>query len=429
MAGPLEGIKVVDFSRVLAGPLCARTLLDLGADVIKIEPPNPDVSRFAFPQAPGMSGYYAQQNAGKRNVSIDLNVPGARELVLKLCDEADIVVENFRAGTLGFFDLDYEILAARNPRLIYASITGYGQAGPWRSRMAYAPAVHAEVGLTHHSVRHYGEALAEPRSDSLSHADVYAGTAAAIAILAALHRRSVTGIGQAIDVSMAATLLAMNERAHVDLNHFDLGPEPAILGATDTPFFTGPGGETFTVAASLVGSATFPWYVHAMRRADLEDDPRFSTASARLQNKDLLHQIVQDWIYTFPDMATLDAQFDEGKIAMGELRSMAELADTDWADYWGAVQEVPDRHGGTYRLPGRPWHFSLDQLEPPGRPAFRGEDNRQVFREYELSDAEIDALEQSGALVADPILGENATAEKAPVAQDADALKRTQTDA
>jgi crotonobetainyl-CoA:carnitine CoA-transferase CaiB-like acyl-CoA transferase len=124
MSGPLSGIRVVDFSRVLAGPLCARTLQDLGAEVIKIEPPSPDVSRFAFPSTDGMSGYYAQQNAGKRNVSINLNIPGAYDLALKLCDTADIVVENFRAGTLGFFGLDYQTLSKRNPRLIYASITG-----------------------------------------------------------------------------------------------------------------------------------------------------------------------------------------------------------------------------------------------------------------------------------------------------------------
>ena len=142
---------------MLAGPLCARTLQDLGAEVIKIEPPRPDVSRFAFPSTDGMSGYYAQQNAGKRNVSINLNIPGAYELALKLCDTADIVVENFRAGTLGFFGLDYATLAKRNPRLIYASITGYGQGGPWRSRMAYAPTVQAEAGFTENSVRHYGE--------------------------------------------------------------------------------------------------------------------------------------------------------------------------------------------------------------------------------------------------------------------------------
>jgi crotonobetainyl-CoA:carnitine CoA-transferase CaiB-like acyl-CoA transferase len=219
---------------VLAGPLCARTLLDLGAEVIKIEPPRPDVSRFAFPSTPGMSGYYAQQNAGKRNVSIDLNVPGARELALRLCDTADVVVENFRAGTLRYFGLDYETLAARNPRLIYASITGYGQGGPWQGRMAYAPTVQAEAGFTHNSIRHYGEVLGEPRTDSLSYADVYAGLQTAIAILAALHRREAKGTGQYIDVAMAATLMAVNERAHVDLNDAELGDEPAILGATDS---------------------------------------------------------------------------------------------------------------------------------------------------------------------------------------------------
>lgn len=407
MSGPLSGIRVVDFSRVLAGPLCSRTLLDLGAEVIKIEPPRPDVSRLAYPGKPGMSGYYAQQNAGKRNVSIDLNVPGARELALRLCDTADVVVENFRAGTLGFFGLDYATLAARNPRLIYASVTGYGQGGPWQGRMAYAPTVQAEAGFTAHSIRHYGEALVEPRTDSLSHADVYTGLQAAIAILAALNRRATTGVGQYIDVAMAATLIAVNERAHVDLNDEDPRDEPVILGATDCPFFNGPGGEYFTVATSMVGSRTFPSYLRAMRRADLADDPRFVTASARRANLAALHDIIQTWIMTFTDISTLDAQFDEAKIAMGEIRSVRALSETEWAGYWGAIQEVSDRYGGTYRLPGRPWRFSVDQLDPIGDPAFQGEHNHTVFKELGLSDREIENYIGSGALVsvAMPISG------------------------
>jgi crotonobetainyl-CoA:carnitine CoA-transferase CaiB-like acyl-CoA transferase len=388
---------------VLAGPLCARTLLDLGAEVIKIEPPGPDVSRFAHPGKPGMSGYYAQQNAGKRNVSINLNVPGARALALRLCDTADVVVENFRAGTLRFFGLDYATLAARNPRLIYASVTGYGQGGPWQSRMAYAPTVQAEAGYTAHSLRHYGDALREERTDSLSHADVYSGLQAAIAILAALNRRNTTGTGQYIDVAMAATLMAVNERAHVDLNNEELGAEPAILGATDCPFFDGPGGARFTVATSMVGTRTFPSYLRAMRRADLADDPRFSTAAARRANLAVLHAIIQTWMLTFADMAALDAQLDEAKIAMGEVRGLDALSHTAWAEYWGAVQEVPDRYGGTYRLPGRPWHFSAETLTPLGAPAFQGEHNRSVFGELGLSDNEIDGYVDSGALVSVPL--------------------------
>ena len=402
MSGPLSGLRVVDFSRVLAGPLCARTLQDLGAEVIKIEPPSPDVSRFAFPSTDGMSGYYAQQNAGKRNVSINLNMPGAYELVLKLCDTADIVVENFRAGTLGFFCLDYETLSKRNPRLIYASITGYGQGGPWRSRMAYAPTVQAEAGFTDNSVRHYGDVLTEPRTDSLSHADVYSGLQAVIAILSALNSRQKTGRGQYIDVAMAATLLAINERAHVDLSGGDLGAEPAILGATDCSFFTGPQGEFFTVATSVVGSRTFPSWLRAMRRVDLLEDPRFSSAAARRANFGALHQIIQDWMRTFPDMATLDAQLDEAKIAMGQIRSVNDLASSEWSDYWGAVQQVPDRSGGEYRLPGRPWRFSAESLPPAGTPAFQGEHNVEVFRELGVSEEELRRLADAGVLVAHP---------------------------
>jgi crotonobetainyl-CoA:carnitine CoA-transferase CaiB-like acyl-CoA transferase len=402
MSGPLSGIRVVDFSRVLAGPLCARTLQDLGAEVIKIEPPSPDVSRLAFPSTDGMSGYYAQQNAGKRNVSINLNLPGARELVLELCDTADIVVENFRAGTLAFFGLDYETLSKRNPRLVYASITGYGQGGPWRSRMAYAPTVQAEAGFTENSVRHYGSALTEPRTDSLSHADVYTGLQAVIAILAALNSRQKTGRGQYIDVAMAATLLAVNERAHVDLSDDDIGAEPAVLGATDCPFFTGPQGEKFTVATSIIGSGTFPSWLRAMRRVDLMGDPRFSTAAARRLNFSVLHRIIQSWILTFPDMATLDAQFDEAKIAMGEIRSIKELTASEWSDYWGAVQRVPDRSGGEYRLPGRPWRFSAEELTPIGMPAFQGEHNYEVFSELGLSDEELKRLTEAGVLVSHP---------------------------
>jgi len=400
MAGPLSGLRVVDFSRVLAGPLCARTLADLGAEVIKIEPPRPDVSRNSFPYVDGMSGYYAQQNVGKRNISIDLNVPGARELALKLCDSADIIVENFRAGTLRFFGLDYDSVSQRNPKVIYASISGYGQGGPWASRMAYAPTVQAEAGFTHNTLRHFNIEESLGRTDPLSHADVYAGLQATIAILAALRSRERTGRGQYIDVAMAAVLLSVYERAHIDLAGVDTHPEPAVLGATSGAFFQGPDGKTFVTAQSLVGSLSFPSYLRAMRRADLAFDPRFASPEQRIANYKQLHQIVQTWILTFRDMDSLDAQLDEAKIAMGQIRSMEELAKTPWAEYWGAVQEVSDRRGGTYKLHGRPWRFSEDVLPTPTEPAFRGEHNRQVLAQLGFNTSEIDTYEQSGVLVA-----------------------------
>jgi crotonobetainyl-CoA:carnitine CoA-transferase CaiB-like acyl-CoA transferase len=172
-----------------------------------------------------------------------------------------------------------------------------------------------------------------------------------------------------------------------------------VLGATDCSFFTGPQGEHFTVATSIVGSRTFPSWLRAMRRVDLMDDPRFSTAAARRLNFGALHQVIQCWILTFPDMATLDAQFDEAKIAMGEIRSIKELTKSEWSDYWGAVQLVSDRSGGEYKLPGRPWHFSRDELTPIGAPAFQGEHNREVFSELGMGEAELQRLFETGALV------------------------------
>ncbi|WAJ46521.1 CaiB/BaiF CoA-transferase family protein [Mycobacterium sp. Aquia_216] len=397
---PLEGVRVIDFTRVLAGPHCTKHLLDLGAEVIKIEPPRGDISRFAFPRRDGISGYYAQQNAGKRNLSIDLNVPEARDAVLRLCDTADVIVENFRPGALASFGLDYQSVAARNPAVVYASISGYGQSGPWRTRMAYAPTVQAEVGFTQNTLQQFGVEGADRRSDSLSHGDVYAGLHATIAVLAALQHRRVTGEGRYIDVAMAAVLTSLNERVHYDLSDVDLGAETPILGATDCGFFTSPEGHQFVTPMSLVGSMSFPFYLHAMRRPDLADDPRFRTPELRRLHLQALHAIVQTWIYTFDSMDSLDAQFDEAKIATGQLRGIAEFSETEWANSWGVTREVSDRHGGSITIPAPPWHFS-GHAGPLATqvPAHQGEHNDEILKEIGLTADEIETLAKAGALV------------------------------
>jgi CoA-transferase family III len=221
-------------------------------------PPAGDISRASYPRQGEISDYYAQQNAGKRNLSIDLNFPEAREVVGKLCDTADVIVENFRPGALAAFGLDYKSVAARNPGVVYVSISGYGQRGSWRTRMAYAPTVQAETGFTQNTLQQFGVEGDARRSDALSHADVYAGLHATIAVLAALAHRRATGEGQYVDVAMAAVLTSINERVHYDLFDIDLGAEPPILGATDCAFFTGPEGEQFVSPISLVGTDTFP---------------------------------------------------------------------------------------------------------------------------------------------------------------------------
>jgi crotonobetainyl-CoA:carnitine CoA-transferase CaiB-like acyl-CoA transferase len=400
MTLPLEGVRVVDFTRVLAGPHCTKHLLDLGAEVIKIEPPAGDISRMAYPRQGEVSGYYAQQNAGKRNLSIDLNVPAAREVIGQLCDTADVIVENFRPGALAAFGLDYGSVAARNPAVVYVSISGYGQNGPWRTRSAYAPTVQAEVGFTQNTLQQFGVDGDERRSDSLSHGDVYAGLHGTIAVLAALQRRRLTGQGQYVDVAMAAVLTSINERIHYDLSGIDLGAEPPILGATDCPFFTSPEGDQFVAPISIVGTMTFPFYLRAMRRPDLADDPRFLTVELRRQNADALHAVIQTWIYSFDSMESLDAQFDEAKVATGRLRDTEEFNDTDWAKGWGTTREVSDRNGGVITIPAPPWHFSdHDGILDDQIPARQGEHNEEILKELGCTDSQIQMLKDSGALV------------------------------
>ena len=400
MSLPLEGVRVVDFTRVLAGPHCTKHLLDLGAEVIKIEPPTGDMTRTSYPRQGEISGYFAQQNAGKRDFSIDLNFPEARKIVAQLCDTADVIVENFRPGALAAFGLDYKSVAARNPRVVYVSISGYGQRGSWRTRMAYAPTVQAETGFTENTLHQFGVEGEARRTDALSHADVYAGLHATIAVLAALTHAKVTGKGQYVDVAMAAVLTSINERVHYDLSDIDLGAEPPILGATDCAFFTGPEGEQFISPISLVGTDTFPFYLHAMRRPDLADDPRFSNAELRRANFAELHTIVQNWIDSFDSMDALDAQFDESKIATGQLRDIEDFADTAWAKDWVLTREVPDRHGGTVTIPAPPWHFSEhDGSLAEQIPARQGEHNEEILKELGCTDSEIQALKDSGALL------------------------------
>jgi len=396
--GPLQGIKVVDFSRVLAGPHCSKTLHDLGADVIKIEPPRPDISRAAYPQTEGISHYYIQQNSGKRNLSLDLNFAEAREIAMELCSTADIIVENFRAGTLAFFGLDYASVSRVNPGVIYASISGYGQNGPLSHRAAYAPTVQAESGFTATAIKHLGPALTGARHDAYSHADIYTGLEAVIGILAALHSKKSTGVGQHVDVAMAASILAINERVHADLSGVDMGAEPLALGAALSPFFKVASGETITIATSVTSSLSFPLYIGAMRRADLAADPRFLTPELRLAHIEEFYKIVQDWILTFESLETLDAQLDEAKLAFGVVRTIDDFAGSDWVKWWGAIDEVDSRVGGTVRIPGKPWRFSKEKLDHPGLPAYRGEHNAEVLRELGFSETEISGLAKRGVL-------------------------------
>jgi crotonobetainyl-CoA:carnitine CoA-transferase CaiB-like acyl-CoA transferase len=393
-AAPLQGLRVVDFSRVLAGPHCTKALRDLGADVTKIEPPAGDLGRVGLPHVNGIGLYYVQQNAGKRNLSLDLNYAEAREIVTKLCREADVIVENFRPGTLGRFGFGYEDVKAYNPAIIYVSVSGYGQSTSWRNRPAFAPTVQAETGLTAIVQDHFGEALTEPRGDSSSHADVYTGLQGVIAVLAALQHRTRTGEGQHVDVSMAATMLSVNERAGAMLSDIDTDGEPIALSANESHIYEMADGTKLTIAGSPIYSPMFLRYCAMMRRSDLLADPRYATAKLRRENLAPLLAEIRAWLSTFDSLEQLQAQISEGDLAVGQVRTTQEFANSDWVREWNAVVEVDDRGGRTVRMPGNPWIFSRSELPAPGAPAFQGEHNEEILKELQTPDHEIRDLQK-----------------------------------
>ncbi|MBJ7369449.1 MAG: CoA transferase [Ilumatobacteraceae bacterium] len=394
---PLEGVRVLDFTRVLSGPHCTRMLSDLGADVIKLEPPEGDLTRFAFPRVGSMSTYFAQQNIGKKNISMDLKKPEAIALIKELVLHCDIVVENFRAGVMDKLGIGYEVLSAIKPDLIYAAISGYGNSGPWMHRRAYASVVNAETGLTGIQAT---ARRGEPTNDPHSHADVYTGMETASAILAALFQRTTNGRGQYIDVSMAQTMLYVNE--HVQNELFDrVVPSDQIRSFQpgDYPIMHTADGSTVIVSGHPAERGTFDLFMNAMQRPDLISDDRFIDVNSRLENFDELRTIIRTWAATIANPEKLEAIMATAGLAMGTLRTINELADTEWAIERKVLINADDRLGDTFRVPNSPWVFSGSDTSTRGVPKFRGEDNAEVLQTLlGISAEEVAALTESGAL-------------------------------
>jgi len=395
MTRPLDGVRVLDFTRVLAGPHATRMLCDLGAEVIKVEPPVGDLTRFGQPRLNSLATYFIQQNVGKLNVSLNFDDERAIDIARQLADRCDVVIENFRPGVMQRLGLGYEALSARNPRLVYASISGYGATGPWVDRRAYAPVVNAEAGLT----KHQGDARGgEYANDPFSHGDVYTGMETAAAILAALLQRERTGRGQHIDVSMAETLLYVNEHAHDQLWQGDV-PDDWIRSfqPADYPVLTTNDGSVVVVSGHPASKTNFAWFCAAMGRDDLQNDPRFADVPSRLAHLDDFATILQEWASTVANADEIERIFAAHGLATGRLRSVAELADTDWARQRGAITEVSDRGGGTVRIPQSPWKFSDADVRVRGEPKYRGEDNARVLRDIlGMDEADIERLARDG---------------------------------
>lgn len=362
---PLDGLKVLDFSRVLAGPFAGRMLSDLGADVVKIEPPDGDVTRLWGKVAGGVPGYYHQQNAGKRNLCIDLRAEGAKALVYELVAKADILIENYRPDVMGRLGLDYETLRQRNPRLIMLSISGFGHGGPESHRPAYAPIVHAEAGLMDRQSRRSGNA---PNDLPLSVADTNASLHGLVGILSAVIQRARTGVGQHIDIAMIDATIATDDQMHYDLEDSE---------------HTGPlRNDTWeTGAGTILLSADFRFLWKQLVEVYGAEDP--AGPDAQLEEKIRLRRAwVDEFMRGLGDWDAVEAALAKMNLAWGQVRHAATMPEQPTVGARGAIVQVDDRAGGTRPITQSPYRFSGAVSGVRGPAPHRGEHNLNVLAEW-----------------------------------------------
>ncbi|MEC7413378.1 MAG: CaiB/BaiF CoA-transferase family protein [Pseudomonadota bacterium] len=379
---PLNGLKVLDFSRVLAGPFAGRMLSDLGADVVKVEPPDGDVTRLWGHVVAGLPGYYHQQNAGKRNVCVDLRNAQSKQLVLDLVAEADILIENYRPDVMPRLGLGFDELSKVNPRLIMLSISGFGHGGPESHRPAYAPIVHAEVGLMHRQA----ERNDLPFSDlPLSVADTNASLHGLVGLLSAVIMRQQTGAGQHIDIAMVDATLATDDQVHYALEDAeDTGP------LRNDTWDTGPG--------PILISADFRYLWHLLTNQMGVNDP--TSKDMPLPEKiRIRREIVGKYLANLASWEAVEEAMAQMNLAWGQVRAPVALHEQPTLAARGAITEVDDRAGGTRPITQSPYRFSAARSGVRGPAPHRGEHNIEVLQDWlGRSAAQVQALHGSGVL-------------------------------
>lgn len=379
---PLAGLKVLDMSRVVAGPFAGRMLCDLGADVVKVEPPEGDSTRMWGKVVGGVPGMYHQQNAGKRNICVDLRAPGGPELIKALAAKADILLENFRPDVMGRFGLGYDTLSAINPRLIMLSISGFGQGGPESRRPAYAPIVHAELGLLARNRRRFGDARDLPTSV----ADTNAALHGLVGILSAVILRERTGRGQHIDMAMVDSMLVTDDQIHYELEDsehtMDLLPEVYETGAG--PIFV---------------SADFRYLWRLLTTKVGVEDP--TPPGASFDEKVAARRAaVGRFMADLTDWKAVEAAMARMNLAWGQVREGADVLEQPTVRARGTIAMIDDRAGGLRPIPQSPYRFSDARSEVRGPASHRGEHNAAVLADWLGKDAaDAQALTEAGVLL------------------------------
>ncbi|HWC05231.1 MAG TPA: CoA transferase [Methylomirabilota bacterium] len=377
MPGPdfLQGVTVLDFTRVLAGPYCTRLLADLGARVIKVERRHGDDMRTAPLQLePGridQSTYFVRVNAGKLSVGLDLGHPEGRAVALDLVRVADVVIENFRPGVMERLGLDYRAAAAVRPDLVYCSISGYGQTGPWRHRAAFAHVVHATSGLMHLE----RDAEEPPRVLYLQAADILAGTHAFGAVMGALLRRTRTGRGAHLDVSMLEALIGAEDISFGSV----LNEGPSYPGSRSGMLVQRICGDW--IALQIVGVLDlWPRLLALLDRPELAEDLRFATPVARREHWPELRAIIAAWLDRFTSAEEALAVLGAARIPCARVLWPAEVVAAPHLDERGAFPTVAHPTHGAVRVTASPFHIDGEPVGPGGPAPYRpGEDTRAVL--------------------------------------------------
>jgi CoA:oxalate CoA-transferase len=397
MAGPLEGITILDLTWVLSGPYGSMVLCDLGAEVIKCERPSRgDVARTTLPVINGESGYFFSINRGKKSISIDLTKTDGKELFLRLVERADVVMENFTPGTMDGLGLGYGALRARNPAIIYAATSGFGQTGPDRLRPALDIVVQGMGGVM--SIT--GHPGGPPTRPGLSLGDIAGGLFTAIGVLAALQERERSGEGQMVDVSMLDCQVAILENAF--MRYFATGELPEKLGTRHpaaTPFQAFPTKDGWIVLAVSWGVENqWELFCALIERPELINDERFDTPHARtanhaelepVLNKALEQRTTEEWL----------REFDAIGLPCGPLNNIAQAAEHPQIKAREMLVEVPHAQIGPLPLANTPVKLSRTPGGIKGTSPSLGQHTDEVLSDLlGLSGSEIAGLREGGTV-------------------------------
>jgi crotonobetainyl-CoA:carnitine CoA-transferase CaiB-like acyl-CoA transferase len=414
-AQPLAGVRVLDLSRVLAGPWCTQTLADLGADVIKIERPmrngsggddtrgwGPPFLRDRDGRDTAEAAYYLGTNRNKRSVTVDIARQEGQALIRRLAQSSDVFVENFKVGDMARYGLDSASLLALNPRLVYCSITGFGQTGPYRDRAGYDYAVQGMGGLMSVTGPSRNEIADDapgggPQKVGVAVADLFTGMYAATSILAALRHRDLTGQGQAIDMALLDTQVAM--LANLGANYLTTGVAPQRAGNAHqniVPY------QVFEVSDGhmilAVGNDTqFAKYCEVAARPELARDPRFARNADRVRHRAVLVPMLAEVMRSRTRADWLSA-LEAAKVPCGPINDLAEVFADPHVQARGMTVEMPHPLADHVRLVASPMKLSATPVQYRRPPPLLGEHTDEVLAEAGLSPAERHALKTAGVI-------------------------------